>query len=125
MVDTGDNNAPAHSELSGVSVAKEFGDDFVAANLAACFGLIRGHASVNIVTRCTTSHVRRYMRILPVFLLPAVCLAQGLPIGTIQVYGNRKVSETEIRRVLGVKEGQVLPRSKGDAEERIAGLNGI
>ena len=54
-----------------------------------------------------------------------VCVAQGLPIGTIQVYGNRKVSETEIRRVLGVSEGQHLPRSKGDAEEKLTAIGGI
>lgn len=69
--------------------------------------------------------VRRHVRVLSLLLLPVLCLAQGLPIGIIQVYGNRKVSETDIRKNLGVREGDVLPRSKGDTEERLASLNGV
>ena len=70
-------------------------------------------------------YVRRHVRVLSLLLLPVLCVAQGLPIGIIQVYGNRKVSEAEIRKHLGVREGDVLPRSKGDTEERLADLSGV
>jgi len=70
----------------------------------------------------------RLMIVRFIFLLAltgVVCLAQGLPIGSIQIYGNRKVSENEIRKVLAVREGGPLPRSKGDLEEKLAGINGV
>ncbi|MDZ4802655.1 MAG: HEAT repeat domain-containing protein [Bryobacteraceae bacterium] len=65
------------------------------------------------------------MRTLLVVLLPVVCLAQGLPIGTVQIYGNRKVSEAEIRKVTGAHEGGPLPKSKGEVEERLSKLEHV
>lgn len=50
---------------------------------------------------------------------------QGPTIGTIDFYGLRKVPEAKIRAVLGFAEGGRLPGSKGDIEERIAGIPGI
>ncbi len=66
------------------------------------------------------------MRLVLCIIAGVVCLAaQGLPIGTVQVYGNRKVSEAEIRKVIGAREGGALPRSKGDVEDRLAKLDGV
>ncbi|MBC8165031.1 MAG: HEAT repeat domain-containing protein [Bryobacteraceae bacterium] len=59
------------------------------------------------------------------FLLPVVCLAQGPTIGVIQIYGNHRVPEVEIRKVLEVHEGGTLPKSKGDIEDRLAEMENI
>lgn len=59
-------------------------------------------------------------------LLAGPVWAQSPPrIGLIEFYGLRKTSEARIRKTLGVKEGDMLPRSKGDAEEQLDGLPGI
>ncbi len=52
-------------------------------------------------------------------------MAQGPDIGTINFYGLREVSESEVRAVLGATEGGKLPRSKADTEEAIEDLPGI
>ncbi|HWZ32196.1 MAG TPA: HEAT repeat domain-containing protein [Bryobacteraceae bacterium] len=52
-------------------------------------------------------------------------LAQGPRIGIIDFYGLHKVPESKVRQALGVREGDPLPRSKGDTEERIDGLSGV
>jgi hypothetical protein len=55
-----------------------------------------------------------------VLLASAVALwAQPPRIGIIDIYGCREVSRGRVRRALGVKEGDPLPPSKGDVEERI------
>jgi hypothetical protein len=60
-----------------------------------------------------------------------VCVAavawaqQGPRIGLIDFYGLHKVSENKVRQALGVREGDPLPRSKGDAEERIDAVSGV
>jgi hypothetical protein len=60
-----------------------------------------------------------------------VCLAvaahaqEGPRIGLIDFYGLHKVSVNRVRQALGVREGDPLPRSKGDAEERIDGISGV
>ncbi len=46
-------------------------------------------------------------------------------IGSIEFYGVHKVSETKLRAALGVKPGDPLPRSKGDAEDRLAEVSGV
>lgn len=43
----------------------------------------------------------------------------------IEVYGLRKLPEARIRQALGVKEGDPLPRSKGDTEEALEKLPGV
>ena len=59
-------------------------------------------------------------------LLFAAALASAQPrIGIIDFYGIHKVSEAKVRQALGVREGDPLPPSKGDTEERIDGLSGI
>lgn len=52
--------------------------------------------------------------------------AHSLPkIGTIDFYGLHKVTEAKIRQTLGVREGDPLPASKGDAEERLDAITGV
>ncbi len=46
-------------------------------------------------------------------------MAQAPSIGLIEIFGINKVHEANIRKALGVKEGDALPTSKSDAEERI------
>jgi len=43
----------------------------------------------------------------------------------IDFYGLHKVPESKIRQVLGAKEGDPLPRSKGDTEERLDAIPGV
>lgn len=59
--------------------------------------------------------------LLAVLLAAPLLLAQsgGPRIGIIDFYGVRKVKEDALRKALGVKEGDPLPRSKGDAEVRL------
>lgn len=46
-------------------------------------------------------------------------------IGLVDFYGVHKVPESKIRQALGAKEGDPLPRSKGDTEEKIDKISGI
>src|ERR1700720_2772876 len=46
-------------------------------------------------------------------------------IGAIYFYGLNKIQEARVRKVLGVAEGDFLPSSKGDAEERLDQLPGV
>lgn len=46
-------------------------------------------------------------------------------IGVIDFYGLHKVTEGVLRQALGVREGDPLPRSKGDAEEHLATVPGV
>jgi hypothetical protein len=66
-------------------------------------------------------------RMLPFFLcLPvAVVSAQELRLDVLDFYGLRKVSEPQIRKALGVREGDRLPPSKGDAEAKVDQIPGI
>jgi hypothetical protein len=54
-----------------------------------------------------------------VVLFSALAAAQAPRIGVIDFYGIRKVPEGKLRQALGAREGDPLPPSKGDAEERI------
>ncbi len=56
-----------------------------------------------------------------------LALAQdtGPRIGIIDFYGLHKTPEAKVRQALGVREGDALPRSKGDAEERIDAIPGV
>jgi hypothetical protein len=65
-------------------------------------------------------------RWLAVAVLAGTAVAQSTPrIGLIEFYGLRKMTEARIRQTMGVKEGDLLPRSKGDTEERLDGLPGV
>jgi len=64
--------------------------------------------------------------ILSGFLLAVVSLqAQDLRLDVLDFYGLRKVSESQIRKTLGVREGNRLPASKGDAEARLDQIPGV
>src|SRR6476646_3990086 len=68
-----------------------------------------------------------FRRTLPIFLFLAVTAidAQDLKIDVLDFYGLRKVSESQIRKALGVREGDRMPPSKGDAEARLDQLSGV
>jgi hypothetical protein len=54
-----------------------------------------------------------------------LAVAQAPRIGVIDFYGLHKVPEAKVRQALHAKEGDALPPSKGDAEERIDEIPGI
>ena len=54
-----------------------------------------------------------------------VVLAQPPRIGRIEFYGLRKVSETRVRKALGLNPGDELPRSKAAVEERLTDVPGV
>src|SRR5579864_2599188 len=65
-------------------------------------------------------------RTLPSLLLAAAGMhAQDLRIDVLDFYGLRKVSESQIRKALGVREGDRLPPSKGDAEAKLDQIPGV
>lgn len=51
--------------------------------------------------------------------------SRGPVIGTLDFYGLRKVSEANVRKAVGVREGDRLPPSKGDVEGRLDDLPGV
>jgi hypothetical protein len=68
------------------------------------------------------------MRITPLCLAmfgATLLPAQDLRIGILDFYGLHKVNESQVRKALGAKEGDALPASKGDAEDRIDRIPGI
>jgi hypothetical protein len=58
-------------------------------------------------------------------LLTSFAIAQTPRIGIIDFYGLRKVTQTKVLQALGVREGDPLPPSKGDTEERLDAVQGI
>ena len=68
-----------------------------------------------------------FRRTLPIFLFLAVTAidAQDLKIDVLDFYGLRKVSESQIRKALGVREGDWMPPSKGDAETKLDQIPGV
>src|SRR4051812_31180277 len=60
-----------------------------------------------------------------VVILAGVGLAQSPTIGVIDFYGNRKISESRIRKALGFAEGAPLPASKADVEDALEQIPGI
>lgn len=65
------------------------------------------------------------------FLLFLALVASGVSssqiprVGVIEFYGVRRVSETRLREALGVREGDALPASKVDVEDRLEGVPGV
>ena len=65
-------------------------------------------------------------RTLPGLLLALASLhAQDLRVDVLDFYGLRKVTESQIRKALGVREGDRLPPSKGDAEAKLDQVPGV
>jgi hypothetical protein len=70
------------------------------------------------------------VRIITLLLCP-VLYTGGLSFGqvprvdVIDFYGMHKTAEAKVREAIGVKEGEPLPPSKGDAEERLDGISGV
>ena len=58
-------------------------------------------------------------------MLAAAASAQTPRVGAIGFYGLHHVSEQRVRKALGFSEGDPLPASKGDVEERLASVPGI
>ncbi|MEO8657574.1 MAG: hypothetical protein ABI693_03850 [Bryobacteraceae bacterium] len=54
-----------------------------------------------------------------------VAAGQAPVIGTIDFYGVDKVSHEKLRKALGVKEGDPLPKSRGDVEEALEKVSGV
>ena len=66
------------------------------------------------------------MRLLSVSLIAAgLALAQAPRLSSIEFYGLRKVSEERLRSAVGVREGDPLPSSKADIEERVEKVPGV
>ncbi len=65
------------------------------------------------------------LRCIALLLLCIVGLSAQPKIGIIDFYGERKTSRNRILKTLGVKEGDPLPPSKLDLEEKLQDLSGI
>jgi hypothetical protein len=66
------------------------------------------------------------MRLVSVCLLISNLLAAQVPkIAVVDIYGLRKLTEKRLRQALGVKEGDPLPPSKAEAEERLEQIDGV
>lgn len=57
--------------------------------------------------------------------MSAAALAQMPRVGTLDFFGVHKVPEARLRQALGTREGEPLPASKGDAEERLDKVSGV
>ena len=60
-----------------------------------------------------------------IVLLPGLLAAQAPRIGIIDFYGADKTSHAQLRKALNVREGDPLPASKGDVEERLEAISGV
>ncbi len=58
-------------------------------------------------------------------IVPGYCWSQIPRIGVIDFYGVRRVSQARLRQALGVREGDTLPASKGDVEDRLERVPGV
>lgn len=66
------------------------------------------------------------MRILAFTVLaPGLLLAQAPRVGVLDFYGVRRVPAAQLRRTVGVREGDRLPASKGEIEERLEKVPGV
>jgi hypothetical protein len=65
------------------------------------------------------------LRLSILFLIPLLAVAQSPRIGIVDFYGVKKSSEDKIRKALGITEGDMLPRSKAETEERIEAVPNV
>lgn len=59
------------------------------------------------------------------FVIPVFLPAQIPRVGVLDFYGVRRVGEDRLRQAVAVREGDPLPASKGDLEERIEKIPGV
>jgi hypothetical protein len=86
----------------------------------------RARLSGSSVTPCRLGYVSTHVRFLSAWLLvPGMLLAQVPRVGLIEFYGVHHVSEERLRRVLGLHDGDPLPPSKADVEERLEKIPGV
>ncbi len=69
--------------------------------------------------------VRTSVKLAILWLAAVAAPAQVPRIGDIDVYGLRKVPREKLLAAAGVREGDLLPGSKGDLEERIEAIPGV
>jgi hypothetical protein len=65
------------------------------------------------------------VRFFAFLILAGLAAGQAPRIGIIEFYGLHKVPEAKIRQALQAREGDPLPPSKGDTEERINDVPGV
>src|SRR6476646_2040242 len=71
-------------------------------------------------------HFRRTLPFLVfVLVLAASVHGQDLRVDVLDFYGLRKVTESQVRKALGVREGDRMPPSKGDAEAKVDQISGV
>jgi hypothetical protein len=58
-------------------------------------------------------------------LLPGLLSAQAPRIGIIDFYGAGKASRAQALKIIKAKEGDPLPASKGDVEEKLEAISGV
>lgn len=58
-------------------------------------------------------------------LLPGLISGQTPRVGVVDFYGVQKVGASELRKVLAVREGDPLPASKGDLEDKLEKISGV
>ncbi len=46
-------------------------------------------------------------------------------VGIVEIYGAHRLPQDKIRKALGVRTGDPLPRSKGDIEDRLESIDGV
>src|ERR1041384_3763008 len=69
---------------------------------------------------------QRYVKYIWLFLVPAVFAAEPVPrLSSINFYGLHRVPESRIQKVLGVREGDPMPPSKGALEDRLEKIPGV
>lgn len=71
------------------------------------------------------THPGIFLRLILGFLLLGLALAAQPKVGFIEIYGAYKTSHDKILKAAGAKEGEPLPRSKGDVEQKIEQIDGI
>jgi hypothetical protein len=65
------------------------------------------------------------VRVILLLCLGGTIFAQAPRVDVIDFYGLHKTPEAKVREAIGVKEGDPLPPSKGDAEERLDSIAGV
>ena len=66
------------------------------------------------------------MRVVPLCLFVCSLIEAQVPrISVIDFYGLRKVPESRLRQALGAREGDPLPASKAEAEDRLERVDGV